>query len=80
MIVIKATLREETRRLTFDSHGFPAYEDVQEKVSCMIARDGLGGNYGWRYTPAGLGRPGGNEVLTSIRPCPLSCLVNTSTR
>lgn len=33
MIVIKATLREETRRLTFDSHGFPPYEEVQEKVS-----------------------------------------------
>jgi len=36
MIVIKATLRDETRRITFDSHGFPPYEDIQARVS--IAR------------------------------------------
>jgi hypothetical protein len=32
-MIIKATLRDETRRITFPSHGFPQHEEVQAKVS-----------------------------------------------
>lgn len=55
MIVIKATLREETRRLTFDSHGFPPYDEVQEKVSSMS-------NWaGWQLRWQSCRRLGGND-------------------
>ncbi|BEJ17877.1 hypothetical protein CspHIS471_0701450 [Cutaneotrichosporon sp. HIS471] len=37
MIVIKATLREETRRLSFDSHGFPPYDEVQQKLRAIFS-------------------------------------------
>lgn len=33
MFVIKATLKDETRRLVFDGSRFPAYTEVQSKVS-----------------------------------------------
>jgi hypothetical protein len=33
MFVIKATLKDETRRLVFDGKGFPPYGEVQQKVS-----------------------------------------------
>lgn len=33
MFVIKATLKDETRRLTFDTSHFPRYYEVQQKVS-----------------------------------------------
>ena len=33
MFVIKASLKDETRRLCFDGLAFPDYEDVQQKVS-----------------------------------------------
>lgn len=33
MFVIKATLKDETRRLTFDTNHFPRYYEVQQKVS-----------------------------------------------
>ncbi|KLT39018.1 hypothetical protein CC85DRAFT_280109 [Cutaneotrichosporon oleaginosum] len=32
MIIIKATLRDETRRLQFDAHGFPAYDEIQRRL------------------------------------------------
>lgn len=44
MVVIKATLRDETRRLSFDARGFPPYEEVQEKVSRTGWRRLAGGN------------------------------------
>ena len=37
MFVVKATLRDETRRLVFNSSKFPPYSDVQEKVSTLGA-------------------------------------------
>ena len=33
MFVIKATLKDETRRLVFDGRSFPSYGEVQQKVS-----------------------------------------------
>jgi next-to-BRCA1 protein 1 len=33
MFVIKATLKDETRRLSFEGHKFPSYGEVQTKVS-----------------------------------------------
>jgi next-to-BRCA1 protein 1 len=33
MFVIKATLKDETRRVSFDGSRFPAYSEVQQKVS-----------------------------------------------
>lgn len=33
VFVIKATLKDETRRLTFDRTTFPLYSDIQAKVS-----------------------------------------------
>ncbi|KAL1406420.1 hypothetical protein Q8F55_008119 [Vanrija albida] len=36
MVVIKATLRDETRRLSFDARGFPPYEEVQEKLRAIF--------------------------------------------
>lgn len=35
MFVIKATLRDETRRISFDVNGFPNYSEIQDKVSCL---------------------------------------------
>lgn len=35
MFVIKATLRDETRRISFDVNGFPNYSEIQDKVSCF---------------------------------------------
>jgi hypothetical protein len=40
MIVIKATLRDETRRLSFDAHGFPPYDEIQQRVSRSLLRPG----------------------------------------
>ncbi|WWD19035.1 hypothetical protein CI109_103493 [Kwoniella shandongensis] len=36
MFVIKATLKDETRRLTFESSRFPAYGDVQHKLRTIF--------------------------------------------
>ncbi|KAK8854817.1 hypothetical protein IAR55_003556 [Kwoniella newhampshirensis] len=36
MFVIKATLKDETRRLTFESSKFPAYGDVQQKLRTIF--------------------------------------------
>lgn len=36
VFVIKATLRETTRRLTFDTTKFPLYSDIQNKVSIFL--------------------------------------------
>jgi next-to-BRCA1 protein 1 len=33
MFVIKATLKDETRRLAFEGSRFPPYGEVQQKVS-----------------------------------------------
>lgn len=33
MFIIKATLRDETRRISFDVHGFPNYSEIQDRVS-----------------------------------------------
>lgn len=32
MFVVKATLRDETRRISFDVNGFPNYGEIQDKV------------------------------------------------
>jgi len=39
MFVIKATLKDETRRLVFDSSKFPGYGDVQQKVGWRFVLD-----------------------------------------
>ncbi|KAK4689500.1 hypothetical protein P7C73_g583, partial [Tremellales sp. Uapishka_1] len=36
VFVIKATLKDETRRLTFDGRRFPAYEEVQQKLRTIF--------------------------------------------
>lgn len=41
MFVIKATLKDETRRLVFDRSGFPQYSEVQQKVSGSLLNDGF---------------------------------------
>lgn len=37
VFIIKATLKDETRRLSFDGSKFPHYSDVQAKVSGHVA-------------------------------------------
>lgn len=35
VFVVKATFKDETRRLTFDASTFPHYSDIQTKVSLI---------------------------------------------
>ena len=35
MFVVKACLRDETRRFTFDGNKFPPYTEIQNKVSLV---------------------------------------------
>jgi hypothetical protein len=59
MIIIKATLRDETRRLMFDSNGFPEYDDVQQRVSSPSPEHWLSG----KRTGGRAGRTGGKPRL-----------------
>lgn len=36
MFVVKATLKDETRRLSFEGSKFPSYGDVQKQVRMVI--------------------------------------------
>lgn len=47
MFVIKATLKDETRRLSFEGVKFPPYNEVQSKVSIsLLVETGLYGGQG----------------------------------
>lgn len=41
MFIIKATLKDETRRLSFDSTKFPQYAEIQQKVRSLVVASAI---------------------------------------